>query len=204
MGFSKRVNNSNARVKMASTRDTIVDTVCTLLEAQGYHATGLNQIVKESGAPRGSLYYYFPAGKDELTAEAIERTGRQLAAHVRQSLAAHADPAEAVRALVEFIANSIEASGCRSGGPLMTVALETTENARLNAVCRAAYQQLHGVFEEKLLASGYSAARAAHLAVFVNAALEGGIVLSRVQHNGVPLRVIARELFDLLRNTAKE
>jgi TetR/AcrR family transcriptional regulator, lmrAB and yxaGH operons repressor len=52
------------------TRDQIIQTTCTLLESQGYHATGLNQILKESGAPKGSLYYYFPQGKEELAEEA--------------------------------------------------------------------------------------------------------------------------------------
>ena len=41
---------------MSSTRDQIIEKTCELLEAQGYHATGLNQILAESGAPKGSLY----------------------------------------------------------------------------------------------------------------------------------------------------
>ncbi len=42
---------------MASTRNQIIETTCDLLESQGFHGTGLSQIIKESGAPRGSLYY---------------------------------------------------------------------------------------------------------------------------------------------------
>ncbi|MCU0502772.1 MAG: TetR/AcrR family transcriptional regulator, partial [Anaerolineae bacterium] len=73
---------------MNTTRDQIIATTAALLERQGYYATGLSQIIHESGAPKGSLYYYFPAGKEELTAEAIERSSRLLASHTRAELAA--------------------------------------------------------------------------------------------------------------------
>lgn len=56
---------------MNTTRDQIIETTCELLEAYGYHATGLNQILTKSGTPKGSLYYYFPEGKEELTSETL-------------------------------------------------------------------------------------------------------------------------------------
>lgn len=40
-------------------REKILHTASRLFQLQGYHATGLNQIVKESGAPKGSLYHFF-------------------------------------------------------------------------------------------------------------------------------------------------
>ena len=41
---------------MSANRDQIVATTCQLMELQGYHATGLNQILIESETPKGSLY----------------------------------------------------------------------------------------------------------------------------------------------------
>ena len=188
---------------MTSSRDQIIETTCSLLEAQGFHATGLNQIIKESGAPKGSLYYYFPGGKEELAAEALERTGRLLAARIRQGLSKPTDAAEAVRKFVLVIAKNAEASGFRTGGPLMTVALETaTSSPRLNAACRKAYQQLQAAFADKLVLCGYPSARAAELATFINAAIEGGIILSRTMHSAEPLRRVAQELGRQLRAEA--
>ena len=81
---------------MTVKRDEVIAATGRLLELQGYHATGLNQIIRESGAPKGSLYYYFPEGKGALAAEAIEQSGRDIAGNIARSLAAHDDPVAAI------------------------------------------------------------------------------------------------------------
>jgi TetR/AcrR family transcriptional repressor of lmrAB and yxaGH operons len=43
-----------------------------LFRVQGYSATGLTQILKDSGAPKGSFYFHFPRGKAQLAEEAID------------------------------------------------------------------------------------------------------------------------------------
>lgn len=184
---------------MSTARDQIIETTCDLLETQGYHATGLNQIVQESGAPKGSLYYYFPEGKEELAAEAIQRGSQRIAERIRSNLAREPDPAMAVRALVEAIAQGVEASGYRSGGPLNAVAMESAAtNERLNLACREAFARLQAAFAEKLRASGFSEDRASELAEFITASIEGGTLLSRTYHSGDPLRRIAVQLEQVL------
>jgi TetR/AcrR family transcriptional regulator, lmrAB and yxaGH operons repressor len=182
-----------------TTRDTIIDATCELLEAQGYHATGLSKILETSGAPKGSLYYYFPEGKEALAEEAVARAGALTADRIRNGLAGRSQPAHAVRTFVLRIAEAVEASGFRAGGPLQSIALETaTTSPRLNAACQAAYQRLRQAFADRLAQGGYAPARAAALATVITAAIEGGIILSRTFHTGDPLRQVARELGRLL------
>ena len=190
---------------MGSTRDQIIETTCLLLEAQGYHATGLNQIIAESGSPKGSLYYYFPQGKEELTAEAIARSGRLVEGNIRAGLAKIEEPAEAIASFVRSIAQGVEASKFSAGGPLTTVALETVNaSERLNWACREAYGWLRDAFAEKLVAGGVAPERAATLATFIVSAIEGGIILSRTNHSGDALRQVADELGNYLRATSKQ
>ena len=185
---------------MSSTRDRIIETTCDLLETQGYYATGLNQIIAESGAPKGSLYYYFPQGKEELTVAAIHRTGQIVTERIQQGLAQHDDPAIAISEFIRNIAYHVERSGFRSGGPLMTVAMETANSSeRINLACAQAYGSLRNAFQQKLLQSGYEESHASRLATFIMATIEGGIILSRTNHTGDPLRTIATELEQLLK-----
>lgn len=184
-----------------TTREQFLETTCDLMEAQGYHATSLNQIIHESGAAKGSLYYHFPEGKEELAAEAIDLTGRNVSQRIRANLTDEPDPVEAVWAFVRRIADNVEESGYQAGGPLMTVAMETvTSNERINLACREAYGRLVIAFMEKLVAGGYSEKRAGELAFFIVMAIEGGIILSRTQHTGAPLLLVADELKRMLKN----
>lgn len=66
-----------------------------LFHLKGYHATGLSQILKESGAPKGSLYYHFPNGKEQLALEAINLSVQTISTMIKENLASYEDPVKA-------------------------------------------------------------------------------------------------------------
>lgn len=180
---------------MAATKDRFIETTCELLEAQGYHATGLKEIVEESGAPRGSLYYHFPDGKEELAAKAVRRSGEAYARSIAKNLKEDRPISEGVHDFVLNIADRVEASGYRSGGPLTAIAMETaTTNQRLNNACRNAFIQIRDAFSDKLVKGGIDKKQAEELAQFITASVEGAIILSRTHHSGDPLRLVAAQL----------
>ena len=187
--------------QMKSAREQIIQAASDLMENQGYHATGMNEIVLKSGAPKGSIYYYFPEGKDAIAGEAVEIAGEALADRIRENLTQTADLAGSIQSFLEGIAHYVEVSGFTAGGPLAIVASETaTTNENLNQVCRGAYKEMITAFEEKFLTSGCSAERATSLAWMVTSTIEGAIILSRTFHNGDPLRRAGSELANLVRS----
>lgn len=180
---------------MNETQKQIIETTSQLLERQGYNATGLNQIVSESGAPKGSLYYYFPDGKEQIGAETLLWSGERMAERIREGLSQVEGVGDAIHWLAMNIARVIENSKFQAGGPLTTVALETaTSSQRLNLACRDAYAMMQSEFEKKLVEDGFDANQATNLAGYVLAVFEGSILLSRVQHSGNPLREAAEHL----------
>ena len=62
------------------TRRRLVETTAQLLQRQGLNGTGVLEVLRESGAPRGSLYFHFPGGKEQLTVEAIDYSRSVIAA----------------------------------------------------------------------------------------------------------------------------
>ncbi|HLV34804.1 MAG TPA: TetR/AcrR family transcriptional regulator [Spirillospora sp.] len=185
---------------MNTPRDRIIQATGRLLELQGYHATGLNQIIEESGSPKGSLYHYFPGGKEELAAESVRRVGRAVLERIKENLAAIDDPAESVEAFINAIAFDMEQSGFRAGGPITTVALETASSSeRLRRECHNIYARWQLAFADKLVSGGVEEKRARRLAQVIVASIEGGIILCRTERSRTPLETVAGAMAELIR-----
>jgi len=176
--------------KGEETRARLVQATRALMEAQGYFGTGLNQVLAESGAPRGSLYFHFPAGKDQLVGQALAEAGREVGELIG-SLSG--SPANMVRELLDILGNRMEQSGYTKGCPLATVALEVSaSNEPLRRLCADAYADWQQALAELLVQAGRDPAGADASAGTVLALLEGALLLARVQHSRTPLDRAAR------------
>jgi len=184
---------------MATAREEILLAACRLLEKQGYPATGLNEIVQESGAPKGSLYYYFPEGKEQIISEAVLYSGKILVERMRSELAKCADPMQSIYEYILRLADKVEEKHFTAGNPLTIVSVEAAgASERISQACREVYAQMQDVLQEKLACCGLSEAEAAERARLTLASLEGCIILSRVHRTVDPLRALARHLKDSL------
>lgn len=180
-------------------RARFVETTAALLRRQGYHATGLAQVVEESGAPKGSLYFHFPGGKEELAKAALERSGQEMQEKLAASIVGARSPAAAVRAVTSRLADDLEASRFQDGCPVATVALEAAAQVpALQAVCSASYARWQTLLEAYLGRAGLPAERARALGNLVLAAVEGALLLSRAHADTAPLRAAGEELASLL------
>jgi TetR/AcrR family transcriptional repressor of lmrAB and yxaGH operons len=181
--------------KGAATRSALVDSTQALIESRGYFGTGLNQVLADSGAPRGSLYFHFPGGKDELIGEAIRRAGEDIGALIDSIDAA--DTAELVTVLLGALGQRLEQSSWNQGCPVATVALETSAtNDAIQQACSAAYSNWHKTLRDKLEADGR--ADADDMATFLLSVLEGAMVLARTHRSSAPLQAAGRVVNNIL------
>lgn len=180
-------------------RERMVNATTRLLRSQGYHGTGLNQIVQESRSPKGSLYHYFPGGKEELTAEAIRLGGREAIGDFAAALTAKKTLVEGARYFLEMTAQRLEESDYLLGCPIATVALEASgESDQIQQACACSFAGFEQSIVSRLLLEGYPPERAADLAVLLLAAFEGALVLCRAHRSTRPMRVLARIVPSLL------
>jgi AcrR family transcriptional regulator len=180
-------------------RERLLDSAVDLLQRQGYHATGLNELLERSEAPRGSLYHYFPGGKEQIGAEAIARAGGQVAAAVAHLLRAKPSVADAVEALAGLLAAGLEASDFERGCPVATTALEVTPRSEpIRAAVQASFESWLAPLRERLEAAGFDRLQAARRADLAIATLEGALVLARARQDADVLRDAGRQLRALL------
>jgi AcrR family transcriptional regulator len=175
---------------MSSTRERIVDAGAELFRSQGYAATGVKQIVSAAQAPFGSLYHFFPGGKEQLGAEAIRVSGTIY----EQLIPAVFDPApDVVAGVRDFFAGAaahLRETGYEDACPIATVALEVSSASEtMREACAEVFDSWIAAGARRFEAAGVEPERARELTIAMLAALEGAFVLARALRSTEPLDI---------------
>src|SRR5712691_6031001 len=59
--MAEQVTGDTSPSAKATTKATLVDAGTQLILEQGYHQTGIQDVLQTAGVPKGSFYYYFPS-----------------------------------------------------------------------------------------------------------------------------------------------
>ncbi|MEJ7801414.1 MAG: TetR/AcrR family transcriptional regulator, partial [Ilumatobacter sp.] len=178
---------------MSDRRSRIIAATNELFRVWGYHGTSLSQISEASQATTGSIYHFFPGGKEELTVAVIESTAdayRQLFEVVADEAA---DPASAYVDFFEAGATVLVESDYIDPCPIGSIAREVASTSEpLRIAAQAAFDSWIGAVTNHLTAAGVGIDTAGDLAVVFVGAVEGGFVLSRTRRSPEPLLAAGR------------
>jgi len=180
-------------------RLAIVEAAARLFRRQGYAATGIHEIASLARAPKGSLYHYFPGGKDQI-AEAVVRHAGGLVATTLQRLADETpSAADLVKSYGAMLRNWMAQSGYRDGCPITTTLLETAPQTKgPTAAGLEAFANWRGIVATALVRDGWGKSEARKLSTLVISALEGAMILARVQGDGQAIADVTATLVAML------
>jgi AcrR family transcriptional regulator len=185
---------------IVGTRERIVRTTSRLMQRQGYDGTGIKQISQEAGATLGSVYHFFPGGKQELAVAAIRHGDREFAEFLTLMLASAEDPAEAIKTAAHTLARDLRRSDWVDGCPVTTTALgNATQAPDIQRAAADAFTHWRGLVDAKLREAGFADADAQDLAHTVISTLEGAELAAQVSRNETPLRLAGTHLALLIR-----
>ena len=162
------------------TRERIVEASAELLARQGYNATGVKQIVTAAQAPFGSLYHFFPGGKEQLGAEAIRISGAMYEQLIPAVFDPAPDPVTGVRLFFAGAAAHLEETDYADACPIATVALEVSSvSEQMRVACAEVFESWIAAGTRRFERAGISAERSRELMIAMLATLEGAFVLAR-------------------------
>lgn len=188
-----------------SVRERIVDKTMRLFSRRGYAAVGLNEIVQKSKAPKGSLYHYFPGGKEELAVAAMQRGAALFLGTLAETLAAEGGTAKAILNFGGRLAGWMEESRFRDGSTLTAVTVEMAGQAEaVRQACADGYASWEAAFAEALTAEGLAPARARDLATWIVASMDGATVLARAKADAAPIRIVMGQVAEAVQAALKK
>lgn len=177
----------------------MIEAAIELMRAHGLSGAGINDVVQQSGAPRGSLYHHFPAGKLQMAEEALAVQGLRIQAFMEDALAAAPSGPRKVIALFEAFARRAEEADFRKSCAFGCVALD------LDPDTEPLREQVSETFEawERTLAAHFPSlgpSEAAGFASLLLTGIEGAYVRARAEHSGEAFRQAGRWLSKLVRS----
>ena len=111
----KGINEPQTVKPKGSTKDRLIEVGQALLWKNGYNDTGIQEVLKRSGVPKGSFYHHF-SSKEDFGLQVLD----DFATKSRQTLDRHLESTDlpALARLEGFFRqqrNDFEARGCRDG-----------------------------------------------------------------------------------------
>lgn len=178
-------------------RARMLETTIDLMRAHGLSGTGINDIVRDSGAPKGSVYHFFPQGKLQIAGEALAIYTARVQAFLRAALSSRAEAGAKVQALFEAFARRVEEGAFQRSCAAGAVSLDLAEG--LEPVREQAQAAFAAWTAE--IASHFDLGDRARTHAFAGlllTAVEGAYVRSRAEHSAQAFREAGRWLAQLV------
>lgn len=188
-----------AGAPVVATRERILRAASHLMQRQGYDGTGIKQISQEARATLGSVYHFFPGGKQQLAIGVIERGSQEFIDVLRAVFATEEDPARAVVVFTRVLADGLRASDWMDGCPVTTTVLGTYGRfPELQVAAAEAFARWRALVHDKLCAAGFAGADAQFLSHTVISTVLGAELTAQVSRTDTPLEAAGAHLARLI------
>src|ERR1700744_2620493 len=173
--------------RKTDSKERMVAAARRLFREHGYLGTALSDVIAESAAPRGSIYFHFPGGKEELATEVTLLHASDRIADINRAAATTRTAAELIAAFIGRERDDLVSSNYREGCAVAPIVIESTPASdQLSDATRRAFQDLITTLAARFADKGLPQERAAQLATNVWTSTEGALILSRALRSPKP------------------
>jgi TetR/AcrR family transcriptional repressor of lmrAB and yxaGH operons len=175
------VGGERLPLSLRPTRERILRAGLRLFQHQGYHATGISEILSRAGATKGSFYHHFPDGKQALAAAAVHWLQAEVTTFMDTIVAEGGSAADMVIAMARRTAEGFRHPEITRGSLLSVLAQEAIPD---QPAVHAALRQYLGAMRQRIgaarLREGASGGQALAFADQALALLQGMSVIAEI------------------------
>lgn len=172
------------------TKDRLIQSAATLFRTRGYHGTGLNDLLAEANAPKGSLYHHFPNGKSDLALAAATWASDELLRVFAVSFA-EADTFEAgATTLCHKLAKLFDKSGQWDACPIASTLFEGPDNSEFRDHAQRLYEGWISEIHDHAARFGLNQQDAQTKSENLFILLQGGWMLARARRSSDVIRAL--------------
>ena len=181
--------------KRTDSKDRMIVAARRLFREHGYFGTALSDVVIESAAPRGSVYFHFPGGKEELATEVALIHAADAITRINRAAAATSTAAELITAVIGRERDDLVSSNYHQGCAMAPLVIETTPtSAGLSDVTRRGFADIIAALAARLTEKDVPHDRAVELATNSLTSIQGALILGRVMRSPDPFDLAIAEL----------
>jgi TetR/AcrR family transcriptional regulator, lmrAB and yxaGH operons repressor len=172
--------------KVSSAREDMLSAAVELFRSRGYDGVGVAELLQKSGSPRGSLYFHFPGGKEQIGAEVVERVGAVVAGRFRDLAATDVDMSTFIERVFKTTARECKDRDYKASCPMAAIAAGvSSDNPKLQSAIREAFASWEHEIAAAAETRGMTKKNAEIFASSFLAAMEGAFVVSKAQESAI-------------------
>jgi TetR/AcrR family transcriptional regulator, lmrAB and yxaGH operons repressor len=169
-------------------REKMVRATAALLPSKGLAGLSLVEVARFTGAPRGSLYHYFPGGWDQLIHESLDLAKDVGLAIIQDMRIDNETPDAIIVGMGGRLKAWLKKSHFEAGCPVAAVALSAgPKDPLMRAHCAQIYEAWIIALDQRLRKAGFPAKRSNGFAQAILDCFEGALLRARVQKSAKPI-----------------
>ena len=172
-------------------REAMIEAAWLLIAERGLEGMSTREVLARTGAPRGSVYHYFPRGRTELIELAIDHSRRWMQDQID---AIHAEtPEDVVTGYINIWRRVVERTDFHAGCAAVGAVAGGHDPGILDRA-EAAFSAASDALAARLQQVGLTPAEATQRATLLICAAEGAVILARARRTAEPLVLVAEQL----------
>ncbi|AUG51751.1 TetR/AcrR family transcriptional regulator [Thalassospira marina] len=176
--------------KIVAERADVIPVLAEIFRENGFEGASLSLIARETGLGKGSLYHFFPKGKEQMASEVLGEIDGWFESRVYRPLREGDDPAKAIRTMCDEVDAYF-----RSGQRVCLIGAFALDNVRdrFSLAIRDYFARWQQSLADALMRMNHDARQANDLAEDAVLSIQGALVLARaMDDSGVFSRAMAR------------